>query len=442
MSGDQNFQQIWNFRSKGDDIDSSNDSKSSSKGEPKHDLASALIIVGNDEISDDPDHEKIDQGQPGEGASSKKPRPKKQSTAKARGKKSKTERKTDTKKARGKKCKTETKTEQGSRKEVSKKKRKFSVLNPDLLDDFKIFTQSILQDLRVEREQMFAQMKEDMQKLLFVESNTRRTTKPKSRKRTGQALHAKSTESDMRPRDCSDGSLGRSIVSSWIPDSNNCSNALEERVFHDQAVQNINNSNKKEKGEHMRSLTKQSIYAFNQSDHFAASSYMALPAPPSGKLLEQQTTDTPYRNSNTAVLACDRRNLMINGLNHSGYISGTQVEVPFSSFAQMGTKYMRLNDQHCTQNSSMPNGFPLPVHQRLENSLNIPSQIDIFSGGNNILAWRMNGGTIGFSGNGHSLSDDIAANSVRNSMHYKANEELVRYGIQDLRDGDFTKTCL
>ncbi|KAK1372301.1 hypothetical protein POM88_028494 [Heracleum sosnowskyi] len=441
MSGDNNFQQIWNFRSKDDDIDSSSDdSKSSSKGEPKHDLASALFFVGNDEISDDPGPEKIDQDQPGEGAPPRKSRPKKQPITKARGKKSKTERKTDTPKARVKKSKTEKKTERGSKKEVGKKKRKSSVLNPDLLDELKIFTESILQDLRVKREQMFAQMKVDMQRLVSVESNTR-LTKPKSRKRTGQVWHAKSTQtqSDMRPCNCSDGTVGRSIVNNWVPDSNNCSNALEERVFCDQAVQNIG-SNKMEKGEHMGSLAKQSMYAFDQSDQFAASSYMALPSPPSGKLLEQQNTESPFRNSNNTVLACDRRNLMINGTNHSGYISGAQVEVPFPNFAQMGTKYMRFNDQHCTQTSSMRNGFPLPVHQRLEDSFNIPSQIDNFSGGNNIIAWRINGGTIGISGNGHTFSDKIAAipaNNVRNRMHYQANEEVTRYGIQDLRDGDF-----
>lgn len=439
MSGDNHFQQKWNFRSRDDDIDSSSDdSKSSSKGQPKHDLSSALILVGNDEITDDPGPEKIDQGQPGDGVQSRKSRPKKESTTKTRGKKSKTERKTDTTKARGKKSKTERKTERGSRKVVGKKKRKSSVLNPALLDEFNIFTQSILQDLRVKREQMFAQMKEEMQKLVSVESNTRQT-KAKSRKRTGQAWHAKSTQSDMRPWNCTEGTVGGSILSSWVPDANNCSNALEKRVFCDQAVQNIS-SNQKEKGEHIGLLAKQSMYACNQSDKFAASSYMALPSTPSGKVIEPQNTESPFRNGNSTGLACDRRNLMINTTNHPGYISGTQIEVPFPSFAQMGTKYMRFNDQHCSQTSSMRNGFSLPVHQRLENSFNIPGQIDNFSGGNNILAWRMNGGTIGFSGNGHTFTDNsaaIPANNVRNRMHYQADEEVTRYGIQDLRDGDF-----
>lgn len=438
MSGDRNFQQIWNFRSKDDDNDSSSDdSKSNSKGEPKHDLASALIFVGNDEISDDPGCEKIDQVQPGEGVQLKKSRTKKQSSTKAGGKKSKTERKTETMKATGKKSKTEKKTERGSRKEVGKKKRKSSVLNPALLDELKIYTESVLQDLRVKREQMFAQMKEDMQKLVSVESNTRQTTKPKSRKRNGQARHAKSTASNMRPWNCSDGTLGRSIVSSWIPDSNNCSNALEERVSCDQDVQNIS-SNKKENREHVGLLAKQPIYACNQSDQFVTPSYMRLPSPPSGKLIEHQNTDSPFRNGNSTGLACDRRNLMMNAMNHPGYISGSQLEVPFPSFAQTGTKYLRFNDQHCTQTSSTRSGYPLPYHQRLENSFNNPSQLDNFSGGNNISGWRINGGTIEFPGNGHTLSDNIAANSVRNRMHYKAaNEEVTRYGIHDLKDGNF-----
>ncbi|XP_017220420.1 uncharacterized protein LOC108197343 [Daucus carota subsp. sativus] len=446
MSGDGNFQQIWNFRSKDDDIDSSSDDSKSSKGEAKRDLASALIFVGNDDNSDDPGNEKIDQVQPGEGVQSKKPRPKKQPTTKAKEKKSKTETETkadttkakaQTTKARGKKSKTERKTEKVSRKGISKRKKKISALNSALLNEFKIFTETIIQDLRVQREQMFAQMKEEMQKLVSVELNTVKTTKPKSRKIAGQVRHVKSTESDMRPWNSSDGTLGRSIVSSWIPDSNNYSNVLDERVTYDhQAVQNLS-SNKKEKGEPMGLLAKQPMYTCNQSDQFVASSYVTLPSPPSGKLLEHQNTDSPFRNGNTTALACDRRNMMINAMNHSGYISGAQVEVPFPGFTQMGTKYVRFNDQHCTQNSSTRNGFQLPFHQRLENTFNIPSQLENYSGGNNLLGWRMNGGTMGFSANAQTLSDNIAVNNVRNGMPCKANEEVNRFSIQDLRDGNF-----
>lgn len=436
MSVDKNFQQIWGFRGRDDDIDSSSDDSKS--GEANHKLASAVFPV-NEETSDDLDHQKIDKVEP-DGVQPRKPTIKKGVTAKARGKKQKNEdalKKDVGKKARGKKRKTEN----AFKKEVGKKKRKSNALNSALLDELKIFTVSIIQDLKVEREQMFAQMKEEMQNLVSVMSSTRQTTKTKGRHKSFQTRNMKSTKSEVRPRNISGETLERSIVSSRMPDSNNCANALQEHVKCDQAVQTIS-LNKKEIGGHVRLLAEQPMYSYNQSDHLASSAYLTLPSAQSEKQLEQQNTESPYGNclkpgNGTGLsFASGHGNVTMNAMNHCGYISGSHVEVPFPSFAQMGSKNTSFSDQNCTQTSSMGNVFPLPLHQRFDNSFNVPSQVGNISRDNNILGWRMNGGNIIFSGNGNALPDNIAGSMVLNRIQYRPNGKVAEYGIQDLRDGN------
>lgn len=143
-SHNQNFQQIWEFRRGDDDIDSSSgDSKSSSTGEPvltKHKIVSNLISPENDEISDTSGYHQNDQLEPGEGAYFE--------TGKVSYKGVRSRRK-----RRGTKSDTKT----GSMKEGSNKKRKCSTQDRVSLDDLKIFTESLLQDLKVERENIFVE---------------------------------------------------------------------------------------------------------------------------------------------------------------------------------------------------------------------------------------------------------------------------------------------
>lgn len=177
MSLDRDFQQIWDFRRRDDDINSSSDDSKS--GEANHKLVS-VVLPCNGETSDDLDYQKIDKLEP-DGVQLNEPRIKKGVTTGGKGKKRKAEdafKKEVGKKARGKKRNTEN----AFKKEVGKKKRKScSAPNSAILDELKIFTESIFQDLKVKREQMFARMKEDMQKLVSVKSSTRQTTKTKGR---------------------------------------------------------------------------------------------------------------------------------------------------------------------------------------------------------------------------------------------------------------------
>lgn len=248
----------------------------------------------------------------------------------------------------------------------------------------------------------------------------------------------------MRPPNCSSETLERTIVSSRMPDSNNCPNASRERVKCDQAAKTIS-SNKKGKGESVRLLGEQSMYSYNQSDHLDSSSYMTLPPAPSEKQLEQQNIQSPFKNclkqgvagyGNDTGFPFDSGNVAIDAMNHCGFIPGSQVEVPFPSFAQMGSKNMSFSDHCCTQTSSMCNVFPPPLHQRFENSFNIPSQVGNLSRINNIVSWRRNRGNISFPGNGDALPNNIAGNMILNRIHYRANGKVAEYGIQDIRDGN------
>lgn len=425
MSHDHNFQKIWEFRRRDDDIDSSaDDSKTSSRIEPvqkKHKLVSALILAaGNDEISDTPECQLNDQPESGEGVHFELGKDV-GLTRKRSGMKNKTKR--------------------GSMKGHGIKKRKCSTLDPVSLNDLKIFTESILQDLKVERENMFARMREEMRKLVDVKSITKPTRKNKAKcmQKAGQARQQKRTNSDMKTLHCNGGALEKSIISSRK--TQNCSKVLEEGVKYDQAIQTIR-SNEKDKGQSLRLLAKKSMYSSTPPDQIGSSSYLTLPSVISERQVEQQRIESSSRNCikpgvarNDTGATFDRENLVINSINHHGYFSGIQAKESFGSLAQMGSKNMSCYDQ----TSSMGTGFPIPLHQRLDNTFNTSHQflLENSSQGNSTLGLRMNGGAIRFSGNGRAFSDNFAANNFHGRVNNKTDGELAGYGTQDVKDGHF-----
>lgn len=263
--------------------------------------------------------------------------------------------------------------------------------------------------------------------------------------KTGKAWNQKSAESGMKTQNINDGPIERSIISSRTTDSNNCCKALEEQINHDQAVQTIR-SNEKDNGENLRLSANKSVYSTNDSDQLVSSSYLTLPYVLSEPQLEQHRIDSSSRKciqpgvaGNDTSLNFERENLMMDANNHHGYFSGIQAEEPYSSFAQMGSKSVGGYDQHNSQISNMGSGFPISLHQWLDNTSNIPSQtvLENSSRGNNIPGLRMNGRGIRFSGNSRPLSDNFAVNNFHSHPTYKTNGELAGFGTQNLKDGNF-----
>uniref|UniRef100_A0A5B6Z3A4 Uncharacterized protein n=1 Tax=Davidia involucrata TaxID=16924 RepID=A0A5B6Z3A4_DAVIN len=414
MSHDQKFQQRWEFRRRDDNFDSSSDdSKSSFSGEPvfkKHKLVSNLILPKNDETSESPGSQQEDQFEPNPGGHFEFGKANKMHIGLSK--------KNNTIKKKKKK---------GSFKDTNKKKNKCITHEPVSLDKFKIFMVSILEELKVARENMFTSMREEMKELLAVDTASRPTRKEGSCVQKFSLLqHQNSIETCKKIHNSNGRSLEKSVKSNRTVDSNNCCEVLEERANHEQAIGAIT-SNEKIKGEKLRFSVKKPQYPSNTPDQVVSSAYLALPTVLSKPRVENHRPDSSSCNyiqpgpaGNNSEVSSIRENLMIDASAQRGYFSCIQQEDQFESFAQMGSKNMGCFDQHVTQTSSMGTGFPVPLHRGLDNGFNIPRQIVLenSSQDNNVLGLRLNGGAIRFSGGSYALSEHSAANNYRSHMNY------------------------
>lgn len=348
MSDDQKIKQIWEFRRRDDDNDSSSDDSESNSVEEtvlqKHKLLSNFGLPGTNDISESP-RSQNDYFAPEQ-------------------KKAKTEcnglgRKKDSVKGK--------KTKRDSVKEANKKKSKRTT-QVTVFDDLRIFTESILEDLRVARENMFAKMREEMEILVTAAS----ASKPKRKKgnreqKTGQRQPKKRANASVKTKKCNKQT-----------DANNLHKVLEKRENNDQAIETVTSD---EKG-----------YQVNSS------SFMTLPS----LLSESQVP------GNDSVLNFERRNLVIDHTTgHPNYFSSNPMDEPFRSFSQMGYKTI---EPSCTGT-----GYPIPLYQRLDNTFNIPQSVLDSSSrdSNNTVGLKMNGGAVRFSGANHDFPDQFAPNNFR-----------------------------
>ncbi|KAA8520836.1 hypothetical protein F0562_011509 [Nyssa sinensis] len=269
MSQEQKFQHRWEFRRRDDDFDSSsNDSKSSSSGEPvfkKHKLVSNLILPENGETSDTPGSQQRDQFEPSMGGHVKFQKAYKTNIGLS-------------------KKNITVKKKRGSFKDRNKKKNKCITHEPVSLDEFKIFVESILEELKVARENMFTCMREEMKKLVAVETASRPTRKEDSCvQKVALLQHQNSIEMREKTQNSNGRSLEKSVKSNGMFDSNNCYEVLDEN--NDQAPATII-SNEKDKGGRLRFSGKRPNYSSNPPDQVVSSSYLTLPTVLSKPLVE------------------------------------------------------------------------------------------------------------------------------------------------------------
>ncbi|CAL5434052.1 unnamed protein product [Camellia sinensis] len=385
---DQKFLQHWEFRSRDDDLDSSSeDSKSSSSGKAvlkKHELVSNLILPENDETINTPLFQ-----QESEKGHDRVPF------------------------AFGK----------AHKMHIGRRKKNNATV---LLDDFKIFMESIIEELKVERENSFTWMIEEMKKLVPVELASRPTRKEGSgMEKIGKVKNQNNIESGLKTQNFDSGSLGRSVKSDKTTDSNNCLEVLEERVNPDRAIGTIT-SNEKGKVERSRLSVKKPICSSsNLSDPVTTSPYLTSPT-----VLSEPRVENHRLGSSP--------NLVIDASTHRGYFSINHQEGQFGSFSQMGSQNMDCFYWYNAQTSTMGTRIPVPLHQGLGNGFNTPSQavLENSSCDSNSLGLQMSGGAIRFSGASHALSEHFVANNFPSQLSYKTEGRLLACERQDQKDGN------
>lgn len=420
MSQDQKFQQLWEFRRRDDEIDSSSDeSKSGFHGEPvlkRHKLVSNLILPEDDETNDSPRSQNNGQFDPNTGSHFEFGKDDRSNIG------------------LGKKTRTmKNKKKKGSLREGNRKKSKCGTQDPVSVDGLKLFADSILEELKVERERMFAQMKEEMKKFVGAESVLKPTRNRGScvrKKKTGPVK--KSAELGTKTKDCNGGSLEKSVISNKTNDSNNNSHKVTDEQVNHEAITPSERNNEE--------IPKSSVRKSNYSDQIVSSSYLTLPSVLSELQSEQHKFHSSSKNfihlevsANDANENFERVNSRNSEGGHHGYFSGIPDEQQFGTFAQMGSKSLSFYNQHSTQTSSMSTGFPVPLHHSTTMSQIV---MENSPRGNNLLGLRMNGGPIRF-GVSHALSEHVVASNFRNHMNHKNDGRVMAFGTQDLKEGQF-----
>ncbi|CAI9771774.1 unnamed protein product [Fraxinus pennsylvanica] len=391
MNPDKTFQQIWEFRSREDDVDSSSDdSKSNSSREPvhkKHKLVLDIVLPEKDEVNDTPTNQgnnKLHTTQYVEGV-------KKNATSKR------------------KKNIVQIKTRGHSVKEKNKGDGNLRTEEMVMLDDFKNFTDSLIGELKVAREKMFARMRVEMRKLML-------TSRPKKK----DIECTRKNESRPKRRSESRKKSKTNVASN----TNECPKVVEDGVNHNQVLE-VTTTKEPNKGKGSGLPTKKA----EDSDQMMSSSYLSLPS--NDHIQPATASNKPSSEIEAGEL--------LNGKNHVGF-PGFQQEAQIRSFSHLCSKTMGFRGLHYSQTSSVDIGFPFPIHQGgLDNSSNISNQT--FSENsfmdNSIVSTRSNNGIGKFSGGSHAMPESSLVNSINCNGKYKADGELVSGRTQDLKDGRF-----
>lgn len=379
MSMDQTFHQRWDFRRKDDEVDSlSDDSKSSSGDEPvgkKHKLL--LSSPENDGANDTQISQQKSQVNPHFQIAKDKKQIKPGKKRNATEKKSK-----------------------GNSEEKGKRKRKVNHptldQDPALLGDLKIFTASLLEELKVARKKMFVQMKKQMTKMVtakpVLNPKKRSSRAPKSDK----AMHQPGKKSGRKTQTCREGLTKGEKRSNGQRRS---SGKLKVTV---------------DKGEARSSSAKKPFPT-------------VLPKPPTESLSGDSSLCDHIQGgiSGTNANSAEREDSLADANNHCRYLLGSQPGEQFGSHDQITPKRTRFLNQQSSQTSSMLSALPAPLQQCSSNSgFNLTSQSVVESPAdqeNNSTGVRMNDGAMGFAGRSHAPPDCFVAKSISSNRSYCSN---------------------
>ncbi|XAR70288.1 hypothetical protein NMG60_11027092 [Bertholletia excelsa] len=255
----------------------------------------------------------------------------------------------------------------------SNRKKSCGKIEPISLDDFKIFTESMIEELRVGKENMLAWMREELKKLVAIELASRPKMQEHSCLETnGKGKYQSNFELATKTQNGIDGSLVGSVKSAMPTDSNKCSDVVEEQFHHEKTAGSIT-SNEKEKAERLRLSVMEPICSPAVSNQVVASPYLCLPTVLSEQRAKNLRLDSSYNITQSGVagskfsINTDRAKLLNGARTREGYLS-------CNVSSKIGSENMAFFGQNSNPISTMGNGFPVPLGQGWGNGFNILSQ--------------------------------------------------------------------
>lgn len=320
---DKQFQNRWDFRRREDDVDSSSDDSKSKSGTEAEDrnckLLSNLAVPENIEVLSTPrfqqdnefDHNK-DVHVLSEKTAKKRVKPTKKKKKNPRLEKTKKSPIEEKKKTRGRKTKKSPLVEKKPR------RRNTNAQEKKMSEDLKNFTNSLVQELKVARENMFAQMKEEMRKTMSCRSSSR----PRTNRFNGLMGRCHTSNVDLKTAKANG-------LSSILP---------------------------------------------NESNPVVSLPYLTLPTVVTKPQLQSNVVPlndyiheaTPKNNAGSDV---DIR--MVNSKNHGGFPTFHPTETQIGSCSQISCKH---SGQNLSQTTSVGIGFPFPgLHQVMDKDSNMSS---------------------------------------------------------------------
>ncbi|XP_076887474.1 uncharacterized protein LOC143537636 [Bidens hawaiensis] len=403
MNANQNFDQIWGFRRNGDSSSDESKSKSNSEvgtGQEKVNLVPNLVS---------PKHDRVSETENQQAQVEKKPKRARNTPKKE--KKTKKEVKTKVTKPKKDSCASTNIKKKGNNNTRKKKSKVISQMAG--FDDFRIFTKSVVDDLRVARETMFAKMRKEMdqlvnskprsiskkQKVSGTNATKKPTQKPRARKppKTKQKTEPPVSKGLDRPQEhvenekpidhssknpiLTDSCPKKPILTESCPKKPIFTNAPGQIITSSYLTLPLVSPNDKKNPILIDPCAKKPIFT-NAPDQIATSSYLTLPL-----VLPNDTS-----------------------LKQRGNFSALQAEERLRSYVH-----------NMAEPSCVGNVYPMGLnhHQRFDNSnsFGIPNgRVQDFQHDANLLGARMiNGGLRYSSGlSGHNIPSHLASNGFRN----------------------------
>ncbi|KAL2517156.1 Uncharacterized protein Adt_13403 [Abeliophyllum distichum] len=371
----------------------------------KHKLVPSIILTENDEVSDTPKSQQKNQLNTNTWVHVHSMEAMKKIT-----------------KSSKKKNARKSKFKRHSNKENKVRKRDVSTQEMVMLDDFKIFTDSLKEELRVARENIFTRMKGEVRKLVGSRSFFRPRKKDGKRSQKNEVRLQNEIESGVKSQNCYGALTGGYVKRKVASDANKFSEAVEEVENRDQVLA-VTTTIKPHTDK--RLSTKIPMTLVEDSNVIPK---QQLRNHENGLLLNDHMKSGLARNK-------VEMGRSLNGENNQAF----QPEEQFQSFSHFSSQRIGFPGQSCSKTSSVGVGFPVPLHQRLENGSSIIQQIYSKNPlqANSNVGPRMNHGITRFSMGSSALPKCFSANSISSLTNYKTDGDFVSMIAQDIGDGQF-----
>ncbi|KAK9059296.1 hypothetical protein SSX86_021915 [Deinandra increscens subsp. villosa] len=412
MNANQKFEQIWGFRR--NDDSSSDESKSNfeiGKDQEKFSLIPGLVSPEIDGVSEtENQHVQAEK------------KPKRTRIAQKKEKKNKKEVKSKPKKDS---CASSNIKKRGNT--ISKKKSKF-ISQMTVSDEFRIFTESILDDLRVARETMFAKMRKEMDQLV----NSKLHSRSKKQKGSGGNATKKPNQkprarkpTKMKQKDELPASKGpdcpREQVKNEKPQDPSSKKPKDPSSKKPKNPSSRNPKDPSSKNPTLIDSCAEKLIHTNAPNQLITSSYLSLPLVSSNDKKNPILTDS-----------CAKKPIFTNAPDQivtSSYLTlpfvisnDTSLKLERGNYSGIqGEERFRSYGHNNAESSCVGNGYPIGLNQpqRFDNSNHfgiLNRAVQEFSHDGSLLGTRMiNGGGLRYSAglSGHGIPNHLASSGFR-----------------------------